>query len=139
MSRADVLSAVFSKLSGVATKVVRNESMPTRVPSGGMVIMRDGDPGDPLVTYLGRPRELEHWAHPVEIEIYVQAPDAETMIYSIADDVGAAFRSDPGLSGLAESVRISAPEIDVIENEGGARILAALVRATVEYVLPRAA
>lgn len=138
MSRAAVLSALFGRLAGVATKVVRNESLPTRVPSGGMVIMRDGDPGEP-VTYFGRLPATEHYFHPVEIEVYVQAPEMEADLYAIADAIGAALAADNGLSGLAEAVRVAAPQIDVIENDGGARILAALVRVTVEYVLPSAA
>lgn len=138
MSRAAVLSALFGRLSGVATKVVRNESLPTRVPSGGMVIMRDGDPGDP-VTYFGRLPATEHWFHSVEIEIFVEAPEAETELYAIVDEIGAALRGDPGLSGLVESMTIAAPKVDPVEHDGGAAILAALVMVTVSYILPRAA
>jgi hypothetical protein len=45
--------------------VRRNEVLPERVPDAGLVIVRDGDPGEPDVTL--NPRN-EFYSHRVEIE-----------------------------------------------------------------------
>lgn len=138
MSRADIIAALFERMAGVAARVERNIALPAAVPSGGLVIMRDGDPGEPVV-YLGRARPLEHWSHVVDVEIYVQAPDSEGEIYQIYAAIGSSLHADRSLSGLAEDVIMSGPVIEVVENDTGAAVMAALVQITLSYVLPRAA
>ena len=50
-TREQVLSALFDRLQLIAGGTVkRNEALPSSVPAGGLVILRDGDPGEPDVT-----------------------------------------------------------------------------------------
>lgn len=47
--REQVLSALFGRLQAIPlASVKRNEALPQIVPAGGLVIMRDGDPGELL-------------------------------------------------------------------------------------------
>jgi len=47
-----VLSALFERLQGVPDATVRrNEALPVSVPAGGLIILRDGDPGEPDVIH----------------------------------------------------------------------------------------
>lgn len=50
--RETILSALAALITGNAAgaTVLRNESLPKRVPSAGLVILRDGEPGEPEVT-----------------------------------------------------------------------------------------
>ena len=49
--REQVLATLLSTLRAVPNAAVkRNEALPSSVPAGGLVILRDGDPGEPDVT-----------------------------------------------------------------------------------------
>ena len=49
--REQVLAALFARLDAeLSATVRRNEALPERVPAEGLVILRDGDPGEPDVT-----------------------------------------------------------------------------------------
>lgn len=52
----------------LAASVRRNEVLPERVPDAGLVILRDGDPGEPDVTLNPR---TEFYSHRVELDAYV--------------------------------------------------------------------
>src|SRR5690606_20564339 len=70
--REQVLQALFDRLSGVAgPKILRNEVLPERIPAGGVVILRDGDPGEPDVL-LSPPEYV--YAHRADIEVVADGP-----------------------------------------------------------------
>jgi hypothetical protein len=70
MSRREaVLAAMRAALGLVPSATVRrNEALPERVPNAGLVILRDGEPGEPDVTLNPR---TEFYSHRVEIEAYM--------------------------------------------------------------------
>jgi hypothetical protein len=46
--REAILQALFARLQTIAdATVLRNEALPERIPDGGLIILRDGDPGEP--------------------------------------------------------------------------------------------
>ena len=68
--REDVLSALFTLLSGVGVATVaRNLSLPTRIPAAGLVILRDGTPGEPEVSLSPL---TYHYEHEAVVEVIVQ-------------------------------------------------------------------
>ena len=68
--REDILAALTAVLtSSLSATVRRNEVLPEKVPPAGLVILRDGTPGEPDVTLNPR---MEFYSHRVEIEAYVQ-------------------------------------------------------------------
>ena len=70
--REQVLSALFGQLQATPQTVVkRNEALPSSVPADGLVILRDGDPGEPDVTLNPR---TEFYTHRAEIEAFVTQP-----------------------------------------------------------------
>ena len=83
-SRETILAALQARLSALPATVLRGEVLPERVPAEGLMILRDGEPGEPEVT-LSPPRY--HYQHRAEIEAVVQgaARDAafDTLIASI--------------------------------------------------------
>ena len=65
--REQALAGLFLCLKDNVTglSVLRNEPLPTKVPADGLLILRDGDPGEPEVT-LSPTRY--HYQHRAEIE-----------------------------------------------------------------------
>jgi hypothetical protein len=105
------------------------------VPAGGLVILRDGDPGEPDVTLNPR---TEFFSHHAEIEAFVAQPaggGGEALLDSLLTEIGAAFASDRSLGGLTENLFWSAPETSVLAIEGAAPILTARITVTIEYLV----
>ncbi|EKE17499.1 MAG: hypothetical protein ACD_10C00428G0004, partial [uncultured bacterium] len=49
-TRETVLAALHARLLPLATLVLRDEVLPERIPASGLIILRDGQPGEPEVT-----------------------------------------------------------------------------------------
>jgi len=134
--REDILTSLFSTLeSALAANVRRNEVLPEKVPAAGLVILRDGDPGEPDVTLNPR---TEFYAHRVEIEAYVPRDPAgggEAALDGLLGSIGMALRIDPSLGGRAENLTPSAPETGALAIEGAAPVLTARLVVTVEYLV----
>jgi hypothetical protein len=134
--RERVLSTLFGQLQAIPHAAVkRNEALPQTVPTGGLVILRDGDPGEPDVTL--NPRS-EFYNHRGEIEAYVTQPvggGGEAMLDALLAEIAAALAADRSLGGLAENLYWSAPETSVLAIEGAAPILAAHITVTIEYLV----
>ena len=134
--RERVLAAVFGRLSAIAGAIVkRNEALPSSVPAGGLVILRDGDPGEPDVTLNPR---TEFFSHRAEIEAFVTQPTGgggETALDALLGEIGNALASDRSLGSLAENLTWSAPETSVLAIEGAAPILTARITVTIEYLV----
>ncbi len=134
--REQVLSALFGQLQVIPLAVVkRNEALPQAVPAGGLVILRDGDPGEPDVTL--NPRS-EFYTHRAEIEAFAMQPvggGGETALDALLSTIGIALAANRSLGGLAENLFWSAPETSVLAIEGAAPILAARITITIEYLV----
>ena len=134
--REQMLATLLQRLqSHLIATVRRNEVLPERVPASGLVILRDGDPGEPDVTLNPR---TEFYSHRVEIEAYVPRDPSgggEAALDALLGAIGAAFRSDPSLGGLVETLTPSAPETGALGIEGAAPILTARLIVTVEYLV----
>lgn len=74
MSSVVPAAAIALRLETVAGLTVRrNEALPEKIPTGGLAILRDGDPGEPDVA----PSPLTYlWRHAAPVEIVVQHGDA---------------------------------------------------------------
>jgi hypothetical protein len=133
--REQALSALFGQLRTMALATVkRNEALPQAAPAAGLVILRDGDPGEPDVTL--NPVHL-FFSHRTEIEAFVSLPaggGGEAALDALLGKIGAALAADPNLGGLVENLFWSAPEISVLAIEGAAPILCARVIVTLEYL-----
>ena len=134
--REAVLGALFTNLkSHLAATVHRNEALPERVPGEGLVILRDGDPGEPDITLNPR---TAFYSHRVELELFVTQPTAgggEALLDALVADVHAALGPDPSLGGLAENLVVTAPETGVLAVEGAAPILTARLTVIVDYLV----
>ena len=134
--REDILTSLFSTLeAALAANVRRNEVLPEKVPAAGLIILRDGEPGEPDVTLNPR---TEFYAHRVEIEVYVPRDPTgggEAALDALLGSIGMALRIDSSLGGLAENLTPSAPETGALAIEGAAPVLTARLVVTVEYLM----
>ena len=134
--REQVLSALFAQLQIVSGATVRrNEALPVSVPAGGLVILRDGDPGEPDVTLNPR---TEFYSHRAEIEVFVMQPASgggEDALDALLEQIGGVLAVDRSLGGLAENLFCSAPVTDVMAIEGAAPTLTARITVTIDYLV----
>ncbi len=132
--RETILQALFTLLSGLAgPTVMRNGNLPERVPAGGIVILRDGDPGQPEVL-LSPPEYV--YDHRADADVVVDAatPTArDTLFDSIMSDIGTAVSADRTLGGLCDYAETAAPvPVDVIV-EGASGFKAATLPIILHY------
>jgi len=130
-TRETILAALTAQLAGRAgAEVRRNATLPERVPAQGLVIVRDGTPGEPDVT-------LNPWRayyrHRVEIEAFMSPGAAEAALDALLARIGVALAHDDSLGGRVEMMTAAAPELQPVPVEGGAPFLAVALAITLEY------
>ena len=98
--REQVLDALLATLQAVAgPEVRRGGDLPTRVPTGGLLTLRDGEPGEPEVTMSPLIYEYRHRA---EIEVILQPPlsvEPTDALDSVLLALGEALEADRTLGG----------------------------------------
>ena len=67
-TRETVLSALNARLQTLSAPVLRGEVLPERIPATGLIILRDGKPGEPEVTMSPLTYFYEHRA---ELEVVI--------------------------------------------------------------------
>jgi hypothetical protein len=126
--REQILAALSVVLAGqLAAPVRRNEVLPEKVPAAGLVILRDGEPGEPDITLNPR---TEFYAHRVELEVYVPRDPSgggEAALDQLLGAIGAALRVDETLGGFAENLTLAL--------EGAPPMLTARIIVTIEYLV----
>lgn len=132
-TRETILQALHAFLQTLPATVLRGEVLPERVPPEGLMILRDGDPGDPEV--LLSPL-LYLYDHRAEIEVVVQAGDAtarDATLDTLLASIGAALATDRTLGGLCDWVEPEAPKLVDLPIEGAATLKAAVVPVILTY------
>lgn len=125
---------LFSCLQGITGPAVkRNEPLPTKVPEAGLIILRDGAPGEPEVI-LSPTRYV--YQHRAEVEVLVQRADQaerDEALDTLLVAVGDALTADPTLGGKVDIVRPGSPELLQETIEGAPTIKAAVIPVFLEY------
>lgn len=130
-ARETALSALHDALKTISGPVVlRSAALPQSVPNGGVVILRDGDPGEPEVTLSPLSYYYEHQA---EIEVVVATTDNDTSFDSLAGKIGVKLLADRTLGGAVEWVEADAPAPQDLPGESGEVIKAAIINVTLVY------
>lgn len=117
--RETILAALHSRLSALAANVLRGEVLPERVPAGGLLILRDGEPGEPEVTLSPL---TYHYQHRAEIEAVVQGTDRDGAFDMLCASIGTVLAADRTLGGLCDWVEAEAPQPVDLPVEGAASL-----------------
>lgn len=130
-----VLAALHNLLTFVTgASVLRNPPAPVDVPPGGLIILRDGDPGDPEVTMS--PLIYEYW-HVAEVEIFSRGGGMrESNFDALKSAVGSLIAQDRTLGGLCLHVEAGAAAATDITEPGAATTKAASIPVTLVYLTP---
>lgn len=129
-TREATLAALHARLLTVPATTLRGEVLPERVPAAGLLILRDGEPGEPEVTLS--PLRY-HYQHRAEIEAVVQGADRDADFDRLTASIGAALAADRTLGGLCDWVEAEAPRLIDLPVEGAASLKAAVIPVILHY------
>ena len=129
-ARETILTALHARISALPATALRGDVLPERVPAEGLMILRDGEPGDPEVTLS--PLRY-HYQHRAEIEAVVQGPDRDADFDTLTASIGAVVAFDRTLDGLCDWLEAEAPQPVDLPVEGAASLKAAVIRVSLFY------
>ncbi len=125
-----VLNALHVALEALAAPVQRNIGLPETIPPLGLVVLHDGEPGEPEVmlsplTYF--------FTHRSELNLFVQAQDPTELFDLIKVGIGEILDLDRTLGGLCDWVEPQAPRQVDLPFVGGLPIKAASIIVELHY------
>ena len=131
-TRETILTALADLLSTIPhVPVVRGEVLPERIPPAGLIILRDGTPGEPGVTLSPL---TYHFQHRAELEMIVQsATDRDALFDALVAQIGAVIAADRTLRGLCDWVEPEAAEPVDLPVEGAASLKAGIIPVILHY------
>jgi hypothetical protein len=128
----DALKGLLETLPGAA--VERNSVLPEKVPDGGLIILRDGDPGEPEQALGGF--GSTYYQHAIDIEVYVEDGEAvarDAAFDDLLQQIGVALEADPTLGELAFGLTYGRPEPAIEAIAGAPAIKSTTLSVTVDY------
>jgi hypothetical protein len=128
--RETILTALHSLLQALPATALRGDVLPERVPAAGLLIVRDGEPGEPEVTLS--PLRY-HYQHRAEIEAVVQGTDRDAAFDILTASIGAVISADRTLGGLCDWIEAEAPRPVDLPVEGAASLKAAVIPVVLHY------
>ena len=128
--RETILTALHARLVTLPVTALRGEVLPERVPAGGLLILRDGEPGEPEVTLSPL---TYHYQHRAEIEAVVQGSDRDVAFDTLCAIIGAALAADRTLGGLCDWIEAEAPQPVDLAVEGAASLKAGIIPVVLHY------
>lgn len=129
-TRETILAALYTRLVTMPATVLRGDVLPERVPVAGLLILRDGEPGEPEVTLS--PLRY-HYQHRAEIETVVQGANRNTTFDTLCASIGATLAADRTLGGLCDWVEAEAPQPVDLPVDGTASLKAAVIPVVLHY------
>lgn len=130
-----ILRSLKTRLETISDATVeRNSVVPEKIPAGGLLILRDGTPGEPEQALGGFGGA--YCRQDAEIEIYVENGDAKSRdaaFDTLLQEIGAVLDADPRLSGLAFGMTFGRPEIDTEAVVGAPAIKAGTLIVAIEF------
>ena len=128
--REKILAALHALLSALPATALRGEVLPERVPAEGLLILRDGEPGEPDVTLSPL---AYHYQHRAEIEAVVQGAARDIAFDTLTVSIGTALDADRTLGGLCDWVEAEAPQPVDLPVEGAASLKVAVIPVVLHY------
>jgi hypothetical protein len=130
-TRETILAALHARLQPLAALTLRDEVLPERIPAAGLIILRDGQPGEPEVTLS--PLRY-HYQHRAELEVVVQAPNGRASTFdTLIVAIGAAIEADRTLGGLCDWVEPEPPASVDLPIDGAAALKSAVITVVLHY------
>jgi hypothetical protein len=128
----EALRAVLQTVPGAT--VQRNSVLPDKIPDGGIIILRDGDPGAPEQALGGF--GSTYYQHAVEIEVHVEEGDAaarDAAFDALLQQIGAVLETAPTFGGLVFGLTYGRPEPAIEAIAGAPAIKSTTLSVTIDY------
>ncbi|MBW6495333.1 MAG: hypothetical protein K0B16_12415 [Burkholderiaceae bacterium] len=126
-----VLTALLARLQPLSALTLRDDVLLERIPAAGLIILRDGQPGEPEVTLS--PLRY-HYQHRAELEVVVQTGTGRASAFDdLIAAIGVALEADRTLAGLCDWVEPEAPASVDLPIEGAAALKAAVISVVLHY------
>ena len=130
-TRETILTALADLLRMIpSVPVLRGEVLPERIPPAGLLILREGEPGEPEVTLSPL---TYHYQHRAEIEAIVQGVHRDAAFDWLLASLGAVIAADRTLGGLCDWVEAEAPQPVDLAVEGAASLKATVIPVVLHY------
>ena len=131
-ARETILTALADLLRTIPhVPVLRGEVLPERIPPSGLMILRDGNPGEPGVTLSPL---TYHFQHRAELEVIVQSTtDRDALFDALVAQISAVIAADRTLGGRCDWVEPEAPDPVDLPVEGAASLKAAVIPMILHY------
>ncbi len=129
-SRETILAALHGLLQTLPATALRGDVLPERLPATGLMILRDGEPGEPEVTLSPL---AYHYQHRAEIEAVVQGTNRGAAFDTLCASIGTALATDRTLGGLCDWVQAEAPQPVDLPIEGASSLKAAIIPVVLHY------
>ena len=126
------LKTVLDGVSGSPT-VTRNESVPVKIPAGGLVALFDGVAGEADVVLSPT---IYYYEHRAEIEVVVQNKSAatrDTALDTLLVAISTAVNADTTLNSTVDLARLEAPEFEELGDIEGADDLKAAIVPVIHH------
>ncbi|MGN7613042.1 hypothetical protein ACQZV8_13265 [Magnetococcales bacterium HHB-1] len=141
-SNEPVLQALFRQLKavenepvdGATVTVERNLAVPTKIPDGGLIILSDGDPGEPDTT-LGNFTN-QFYSHEAMVSIFTQQSDQEKRDQRFSEIIGwvlDALEKDRSLGGTVLGIGWRLPDVELNYQPGTVPIKHGTMTVLLEY------
>ena len=133
--RETALAALAARLGeALATRepaatVLRNETVPQRLPPGGLVVVRDGETVEETAILSPLAWAVEHRA---EVEVVT---GTGALLDALLVDIAAAIAGDRTLGGAVEWAQPGAASFEDAETEGAAAARAASIPVTLSFTV----
>lgn len=120
---------------GPAVAIEKNSALPEVIPAGGLIIVRDGDPGEEVDPVLGQIAPF-YYQHSAEIEVYVEEADQsarDALFSDLVEAIGLALEVDNTLGGEIHGMDYGPAEPVTTPIEGGHDIKSGVIRPVLDY------
>lgn len=135
-TREAVLKALLANITAAVPSgavVLREAPLPERVPDAGLLILRDGTPGDPEATMSPL---MYHFEHEAEIEVFVKGADAATRatrLDALLQTIGTGIEDDRTLGGTCDWADPGAAAPTDLPIDGADGIKAVMIPVLLHY------
>jgi hypothetical protein len=129
-TRETILSALHSLLQTLPATALRGEVLPERISADGLLILRDGEPGEPEITLSPL---TYHYEHRAEIETVVQGAGRDAAFDTLCVEIGTALMADRTLGGFCDWVEPEVPRPVDVHVEGAASLKGAVISVVLHY------
>lgn len=135
-SRAEQILETLRMLlaAGCAARVERNAVLPERIPAAGLIVIYDGDPGEPEQVLGGFSNA--YYQHQIEITVYAENGDAagrDQIFDALLMQIGQVLEAHPTLDGLVAGLSYARPDATIEPAMGAPAIKTGTIILVAEY------